>query len=456
VSIRNDGNVRSLFPSGPATKATAGSRARRGAVVGMTLLVALSAPAVASARVQVGSPGPDRLKAGPGGDLLFGGGGADTLIGGAGNDVIYGVRSGNRISGGGGDDYIEGGAGSDKINGGAGNNTIYGGSGHDEIAAGDGNNYVDVGGAPDRAELGDGNNVLVTGSGGGNYTVGDGNNTVYYGSGIAYIKAGKGVNTFYLSGTAGLRSLNCGGNPASVVYVNAAALNQYSMQIFKRDKAENCPTVVTYDGITRTVSNQAGKWESFSLRGTDGRDKLFGGHGGGTIDAKDGDDIIWADFNEDTGGAAAQANTTTITAGNGNKLIYGGRGTNNITAGNGNMFIRGGAWNNTVTLGAGNHVVRLQGYGQNEVTLNGAGDSYVEAFANGHVPSVHCNNGAQATIVYGNTKPNTNCDTVVKARSKKGMLLQVERTPAIADSDAVVDEPIRPGQGAGVARPNEV
>lgn len=413
----------------------------------------------AQAKTYVGTPGPDRLKAkSSAGDTLWGGGGADTLIGGKGPDRIYGVRSNNKIHGGLGDDYIEGGAGSDVINAGPGNNTVFGSSGHDVITTGDGNNYVDVGGAPDQATLGDGNNILLTGSGGGRYTVGNGNNTVYYGSGIAYIKAGKGVNTFYLSGTAGLRSLDCGGNPASTVYVNEAALQQYTMQIFKR-KAKRCANIRTYDGNARIAADIAGLWEDFDLTGGDGRDKLFGGHGGGTIDGGEGDNEIWADHNEDTGLPRSQQYTTRIRVGNGNNRLFGGRGTNIITAGNGNNFVRAGAHVNQISVGSGVNLIRLQGAeSTNEVTISGRGTnegSFVESLANGKKPVIRCENGAKAAVVYGNTKPQTNCRPVVAVRSKAGQRISIERTPGVPGSDPIVEGQLQPGDnGIGVPRPN--
>ncbi|MBJ7473052.1 MAG: hypothetical protein JHD16_17235 [Solirubrobacteraceae bacterium] len=432
---------------------------KRHLTAGLTAALLLASASAADARTYVGTPGPDRLVAkSSAGDTLWGGGGVDTLIGGPGPDRIYGVRSNNVITGAGGDDYIEGGAGSDRINGGPGNNTIFGSSGHDVIVAGDGNNYVDVGGAPDVAVLGDGNNVLLTGSGGGRYTVGNGNNTVYYGSGIAYIKAGKGVNTFYLSGTAGVRSLNCGGNPASTVYLNSASLQQYSMQIFKR-KAKGCANIRTYDGDERIQADIAGLWESFDLTGGPGRDKLFGGHGGGTIDGGEGDNEIWADHNEDTGLPRSQQFTTRISVGNGNNRIFGGRGTNLITAGSGNNFVRAGIHVNNVSVGSGVNLIRLQGaQSTNEVVISGRGandGSFVESLANGKRPVIKCINGAKAAVVYGNTKPVTNCRPLAPARSKAGQRLQIERTPGVPGSDPIVEGQPQPGEGGiGVPRPN--
>jgi Ca2+-binding RTX toxin-like protein len=438
--------------------ATFGRPARRSALALSTFALLVTAP-VASANVYVGTPGPDHLKAKHAtGDTLWGGGGADTLIGGPGPDLIYGVRSNNKISGGAGDDYIEGGAGSDKIDTGSGNNSVFGSSGQDQIVTGDGNNYVDVGGGNDKAKLGNGNNVLLTGSGGGTFDLGNGNNTVYYGSGIVYITAGSGVNTFYLSAAAAVRKLDCGGNPASKVFVNSASIGQYTIQVLKRN-LKNCPsTIDTYDGNARTVAQIAGQWESFDLMGDSGRDKLFGGHGGGTIDGGEGDNEIWADHNEDTGLPRSQQYTTTITAGNGNNKIFGGRGTNNITVGNGNNFIRAGIFVNTIRVGSGTNLIRLQGSSStNTVTIDGAAEnqgSYVESLANGKRPVINCVNGAKAAIVYGNTKPVSNCRPMESARSPKGKVLQIVRTPGVLASDPIIDPAIQPGEnGIGVPRP---
>lgn len=423
------------------------------------LAVAAGSASAAAAKIYVGTPGGDRIVGkSPKGNVLWGGGGYDTLIGGKGDDFIYGVRGANKISGRGGNDYIEGGAGNDKINTGPGNNTVFGSSGHDDIRAGDGNNYIDAGGATDKVVAGHGNNVVHTGTGGITLTLGNGNNTVYYASGIARITAGSGANTFYLAGTAAVRSLKCGGNPNTVVYVNSATLTQYSLQIFKRDKARGCPTILTYDGSRRTISRMApGMWEPFRLIGTDRRDKLFGNHGGGYIEGKGGDDEIWADHFEETGGAEARSKTTTIDAGTGNNRIFGGRGTNIITAGDGNHFVRAGAHVNEITLGAGIHLVRLQGArSTNTVVLRGraAEPSYVESLANGKRPIIRCENGARAVIVYGNTKPKTNCGRTHKVRSKRGKQAQVLHTPGVPASDPILEDPIAPGEnGIGVARP---
>ena len=444
--------------TGRRLRASHRSTVRRGAAVVATgLAVSLGAAGVAHAGTLVGSPGPDRLVAkSPGGDVLYGGGGADTLIGGPGNDFIYGVRSGNTINTGGGNDYVEGGVGDDKVTAPSGNNTIYTGSGHDTIVAGDGNNYVDPGGAPDNVTLGNGNNVLHTGSGGGSYTVGNGNNIIFYLSGPARIKAGTGVNQIFVNSASAVGSVDCGGNPATVLYINprTATGGSSNAKAIAEGRIRNCATIIEKVGERRIKSRSAGQWDTFHLVGDDDNDHLFGGHGGGLIEGKGGDNILWADRIKATGGAKARSKTTTITAFNGDNEIYGGRGTNVITVGSGKNFIRAGQLHNRITTNGGDNVVRLQGKGRNTVTFNG-GRNYVESFANGKYTSViRCLKGAKGIVVYGRVKPKTNCGTRSSAYSKKGTNLQVNGVLHIRDSDSAVLGRPKPGEnGVGVPRP---
>jgi Ca2+-binding RTX toxin-like protein len=413
-------------------------------------------PASATAQTLIGTPSPDRLVAtAPEGALLFGGGGYDDLVGGAGNDTLYGGRSGNRIRASGGNNYAEGGTGDDLITAGDGLNTIYGGSGHDTIRAGNGNNYVDAGGAPDHVELGDGDNVLHTGSGGGTFSVGNGSNTIYAGGGPMTLTAGTGVNRITVMSVAALQRVDCGGNPASVLIVNTSGgADQAAIdRAVASRKIVHCSTVASLDGPGVITAQTTGLWNRFKLIGDEGRDKLFGGHGGGFIDGKGGDNIIWADQNQLTGGKRARSKTTTIVASGGNNQIFGGRGTNQITLGSGNNFIRAGAWNNAITTGGGDNNVRLQGRGRNTITFNG-GANYVESFTRASRPRIRCENGATAIIVHGMVRPRTNCGKVTNASTTAGKRLQLEGIERIVDSDPVVDQPALPGaNGIGVPRP---
>lgn len=448
-------------PTGAVSRAETAPRSTRSAGVCLAVaggLVFAAVPSPATARTVVGGAGPDRLVSkSPGGDLLFGGGGADTLIGGPHDDTIYGARSGNTIDARGGDNYVEGGTGSDEITAGDGNNTIYGGSGHDTISAGDGNNYVDPGGAPDDVRLGHGDNVVSLGSGGAKLRAGNGNNTVYYSAGADEIDLGHGVNTVWMASIKGVGRVDCGGNPRSAIYVNGASDpdGRSIRYALSQGRVINCPIIGTFTGPRATKSRSGDMWAPFELIGDDGRDKLYGGHGGGLIDGKGGDNILWADWVENTGGKRARANTTTLLAGDGDNIVYGGRGTNLITVGNGRNFIRGGAWNNTINVGTGRNTIRLQGRGRNTVNIAG-GTAYVESFTRGPRPVVNCLNGARGIVVHGVRRPKTNCRTVTNGSTKRGKKLQVRGLDPIPDSDPIVDAPLRPGSRAGVPRPNPV
>lgn len=445
-----------MRPSRPGAAPRRVTASRLHTVAGIAAVgLALTVPGAASARTIVGTVGPDRLVGNsPGGDLLFGGGGADTLIGGPGPDTIYGVRSGNTIDGGEGNNYIEGGTGDDKVTAGNGNNTVLTGSGHDTITLGDGNNYVDPGGAPDEIRIGNGNNVVNMGGGGTDLKIGNGNNTVYYTQGADTIDLGSGVNNVYLSTVWGIGKLDCGGNPESTVHVNTKTdKDLYAFnKLTSEGKIKNCAKVTTFTGPRPVKSVRASEWESFNLVGDDGRDKLYGGHGGGTVDGKGGDNVLWADWVQATGGDAARSKTTRISADNGNNIVYGGRGTNIITVGDGRNFIRGGAWNNDITVGSGSNTIRLQGKGRNTITIKG-GAAYVESFANGPAPRITCLAGARGIVVHGIRKPKTNCPIVAKAKSKRGQALQVNGVEPVPDSDPIIDGQLQPGQISGVPRP---
>lgn len=452
------------FPRGRDERQVAAVRRRRRvrAVAGVAVgtVLALSVATGASAKTIVGTPGPDRLTAtSPGGDVLVGGGGADTLIGGPGNDQIYGVRSNNVIRAGAGSNYVEGGTGDDTVTAGDGANTIYTGSGHDNIAVGNGNNYIDVGTSNDKVVAGNGNNVLHTGSGGGSYTLGNGNNTVFYGSGPAEIKLGGGVNIVYINTSSAAHSVDCGGNPQSVLYINprtskGGAANFGAIQ---RGQIRNCPTIIAQqaqhdpkEGVTRIKRGYA----KFRLKGTPDRDdKLLGSHGSGTIVGGNGNNILWADHLKAGGDKRARKSTTTITSGNGNNQVFGGRGTNIISVGNGDNVIRAGEGNNTITTGSGHNVIRLQGRGRNTVTLRG-GSSYVESFAKGPKPRIRCTKGAKGIVVYGRVKPRTNCKIRASAYSKRGAQYQVKGIVHIEDAPSAFEGRPKPGDnGIGVPRP---
>ncbi len=421
-------------------------------------VVALAAFAPAGlGKTIIGTPAEDVLVGTtPTGDTLYGGGGNDTLTGGPGPDIIYGVRAGNKISAGEGNNYVEGGTGDDVITAGGGNNTVFGSTGSDSITLGDGNNYVDPGGAPDTVVLGNGNNVINAGAGGLKLTAGRGNNVVYYRSGPDEIILGGGMNQVFVAKTGEFAKIDCGGNPASVLFVSNAADPTLGFITSARNegKVVGCPTIAPFDAAVVPTSQTAGRTEAFTLIGNEGPDNLFGGHGGGVIDGKGGNNLMWADREHDSGGEVARGKTTKIRATDGDNKIFGGRGTNDIFVGNGNNFIRGGAFNNSISVGSGNNVIRLRGDGKNSVILRG-GTAYVEAFIIGEArPRIRCQDGAKGIVVYGVRRPITDCKTVVAAKTERGKRLQILGLEHVGDSEPVVNNQLKAGQnGIGVPRP---
>lgn len=435
---------------------------RRAAVTALAMLVGLAAASEANARTIVGGPGPDRLVAtSAGGDTLYGAGGADTLIGGPGGDRLYGGRAGNTIRAGAGNNYVEGGSGNDVITAQNGNNTIYSGTGHDRITVGDGNNYIDVGEARDTVVAGHGDNIVHTGSGGGSFRLGNGNNLVFFGSGDADISLGSGVNVVFVNSGSAVRNVDCGGNPQSVIYVNprGASGGSNNASAIAAGRIRRCANIIEQPappipnrGITVIKRGHA----PFDMRGTaGGDDKLLGNHGGGRIDGRGGDNVLWADHQSASGGERARSRTTRITAQNGDNEIYGGRGHTIIDVGTGDNVIRGGEGSNRITTRGGSNIIRLQGKRSNVVTII-RGGSYVESFANGSTaPIIRCRSGARATIVHARLRPTTDCRGIrASAYTEAGRRQSLKGISRIKDSPSAIAGRPRPGEaGVGVPRP---
>ena len=112
-----------------------------------------------------GTPGPDRLRGGPGRDVICGLGGDDRISGGGGRDLIHGGAGDDLLLGGAGNDVLLGGLGRDELGGGPGADRLEGGAARDALLAGAGAD-VAAGGAGDDAIVGGtGRDVLRGGAG---------------------------------------------------------------------------------------------------------------------------------------------------------------------------------------------------------------------------------------------------------------------------------------------------
>jgi Ca2+-binding RTX toxin-like protein len=82
----------------------------------------------------IGTPNPDQLTGGAGGDTIYGLGQNDTLRGGGGDDFLYGEEGNDDLNGELGNDRLEGGTGSDFLQDqSGGNDSLYGGAGRDYL-----------------------------------------------------------------------------------------------------------------------------------------------------------------------------------------------------------------------------------------------------------------------------------------------------------------------------------
>lgn len=118
------------------------------------------------------------------------------------------------------------------------------------------------------------------------------------------------------------------------------------------------------------------------LKGSAGRDWLFGGRGNDVIDGKGGNDWLFGGRGDDTiyGGAGhdvvfAGRGHDSVEGGDGNDHVWGGGGDDDIKGGAGRDKLKGGWGDDTIDGGEGNDVVR--GGAGNDIVKGGAGRDYV-------------------------------------------------------------------------------
>ncbi len=301
---------------------------------------------------------------------------------------------------------MEGGTGDDRITAGNGRNTVYGGSGTTRSAR-QRRQYVDPGGAPDVCAPGNGNNV-VNGGSGGLVVAGERQHTIYSLSGPDRITLGGASHHVYLANIFQFAKVDCGGNPQSVCTSTARSTRRSSTRTRRRSAARS--RAADHRDLRRAARTEVAEGRHVAALHAHRRrrpDKLFGGHGGGSIDGKGGDNVLWADWIQST----AVRGTVERPA------HHGGRWRQHRLRrprhehhrlGNGRNFR---AWRRLAQHHHGRQ--RLQhdppaGQGpkhrhdQRRLRLRGV-------VRERQKPTVRCEGGAKGVVVYGNTRPNTNC-----------------------------------------------
>ena len=293
----------------------------------------------------IGSPWDDWLRGDSNDNALSGGAGADTLIGGGGgNDMLNGGAGDDTLNGGAGDDTLIGGAGADLLTGGPGVDTIsYAGSdaavdiriryGHASGGHAEGDVYRDV-----EHVIGSDHNDRLSGvhrpegaSTGGDNTLSGagGDDLIFSGSGDDEANGDAGDDTLY--GGAGNDMLNGGagddtliGGPGADRFIGGAGDDTASYATGRDEKVivdlmwnasqpaadPNNPSHSDGDYFPdgHGVENVRGGPRGDTIHGDDDPNKIWGGAGADTLNARNGDDIIDGGPDGDTidGGAHYQ------------------------------------------------------------------------------------------------------------------------------------------------------
>ena len=159
---------------------------------------------VMTAKIMVGTEGPDLLSGTDSADLINGLGGNDTLNGAGGADLLIGGGGNDILSGGNGDDTLFGSDGTDTLHGGDGNDTLLGGAGNDFMVA-SGQTVHMEGGDGDDFMVGSGQTVHMEGGAGKDHLAADtgGIFVLVGGSGQNFLEADNAVSVTLIAGEDG-------------------------------------------------------------------------------------------------------------------------------------------------------------------------------------------------------------------------------------------------------------
>ncbi len=345
-----------------------------------------------------GGGGNDRIFLGAGADSAWGGPGDDELTGGLGSDALYG-EAGNDIlyaglSSAGGDPSsthtLEGGAGNDIIYGDAQRDVIYGddGPGHatgtagsDRIFAGEGNNFADAGDGDDTVVTLAGNDEVYGRGGNDRIDVGAGRDWVWAGAGDDSILAGAGNDQ--VVGEAGDDTIDLGAGDDLGI---GGADNDVLLGGLGSDRL--------YGDADPGTALVGAAGNDFLQAGLISTASATTGEAGAqhTLDAGDGDNIVYGDFGNDT-----------ITTGGGEDEVYAFGGNDRIDVGDRDDVVYAGAGSDRVAGGWGRDVI----YGGVSAAGGGSANDVNMIFGDvvtddpGQPPGTPPASSTHADVIYG-------------------------------------------------------
>lgn len=375
----------------------------------------------------LGGEGADTALGGDGNDILLGYGGNDRLVGGRGNDVAFGYEGDDKLVGGGGDDLLRGYAGNDTLSGGAGYDIgsimAYGSatplhwdlSGfkaghaytHDDGLGGT-DTFIGIERLSVTATAGD--DVLTGSDADSGFTTGGGSDWIDAAGGDDFIAA-YGASPTLIGGSGddqiSIFAYNYSGTPHFLGGHQVVDGGKGFDRIVIDWSYSSSDVALTW-GHGSAHANLADGSSSIAMTGIEAM-TFHAGSGGTSIQAGDGDDIIY-------GGYGSKQDV--IDAGGGNDLIQGGSAADILTGGDGDDRIYGRLGNDTLSGGQGidlygvDHGLQEDDHGGFLFDMSGfdvSGGSHTVSDFNGGIDVL---SGFEAVEVYTNPY-NFGSDTVI-------------------------------------------
>ncbi|MEZ6122879.1 MAG: calcium-binding protein [Planctomycetaceae bacterium] len=414
----------------------------------------------------------DDIQSGSGNDIVLGGDGSDVINAGDGNNIIAGdhasadfhtngtlvrlLSTGNAV---GGDDQITTGSGDD---------VVVAGTGADTVVAGDGNNVIigdsaDVSFRPDGTreqidsttptiggndiiQTGSGNDAVIAGFGDDTLTVAAGNNLLLGDNGQLIFDAGGLWSAVESTATdiGGNDSISSGSGSDTIIGGTGSdtVSTTGGNNIISGDNAhlQILPSEQRFETIAPNFGGQD------HITSAAGSDIIFGGNDNDTIDAGDGNNIVFGDHGfivQNPAGDLVDLQSTDFTIG----------GADRITTGTDRDMIVGGTSADTIHAGNGSNVIfgdhgRIQ---QNSATLQTI-TSLAEDVGDGD--TINAGNGTTVaiggfgsdTVTIGDGTNTVFGDNASATRNDQDQLLTADTLFAsIGDADTIAI-----GSGTGV------